>query len=134
MPRSTRPRPECRSQTHPPRARSGGALAFGRLARCWPRNVRRLAWTASGGRQPPLAFGGREMRGGDVPLLAGSLEHLRHIVPIDHVIDKGLEIVGPAVAIVDVIGMLPHVAPENGLRAVHQRAFAVRRLAHDDLA
>ena len=32
-----------------------------------------------------------------------------HIFPIDQVIDEGLEIVGAAIAVVDVVGMLPHV-------------------------
>src|ERR1700722_9461880 len=49
-------------------------------------------------------------------------------------IDPGLEIVGPAIAIVYVIGVLPHVDAEDRLRAVDKRVFAIRRLHHLNLA
>src|SRR5690606_2335934 len=45
-----------------------------------------------------------------------------------------LEIVGTAVAVIDVVGMLPHVAAEDRLRAVHEGVLAVRRLHDDELA
>ena len=49
-------------------------------------------------------------------------------------VDDGLQIVGSAVSIVDVIGMLPHVDAENGLAAVDERVLAVRGLGCLDLA
>src|SRR5258708_39782432 len=62
------------------------------------------------------------------------LEHLRHMVPVDQMLDERLEIVGPPVAIVDVVGVLPDVAAENGRRSVHQRILAIGRLHHGDRA
>ena len=49
-------------------------------------------------------------------------------------IEKGFEIIGPAVAIVDVVGVLPHIAAQDRRAAMHQRIFAVRRLGDDELA
>src|SRR5262245_42494802 len=60
--------------------------------------------------------------------------HLGDVFPIDQVIHPGLEVVGPPVAIVDVVGMLPHVAAEDRLAAVHQWILAVGRLGDGDLA
>jgi acetylornithine deacetylase/succinyl-diaminopimelate desuccinylase-like protein len=60
--------------------------------------------------------------------------HLRHIFPVHQVLDERLEIVRAAVAIVDVIGVLPHVAAEDRRAAVHQRAFAIGGLGDADLA
>src|ERR1700722_13214298 len=54
-------------------------------------------------------------------------EHLLDMLPIDEMLEERLEVVGPAVAIIDVVGVLPHVAAENGLRPMHERVFAVRR-------
>ena len=54
-------------------------------------------------------------------------EQLGDIFPIDEVIDPRLQIVGPAIAIVDVVGVLPHVDAEDRLRAVDERVLAVRR-------
>src|SRR6266536_4968434 len=49
-------------------------------------------------------------------------------------IDERLQIVRAAVAIVDVVGMLPDVAAEDRGGAMDQRAFAVRRLGDFELA
>ena len=38
-------------------------------------------------------------------------------VPVDEVVDDGLQIVGTAVAVVDVVGVLPDIDAENGLAA-----------------
>src|SRR5262249_48100045 len=59
---------------------------------------------------------------------------LGDVIPIDEMIDERLEVVGPPVAIVDVVGVLPHVAAEDRRRALHQWALAVRSLGDDDLA
>ena len=62
------------------------------------------------------------------------VEHLGHVLPVDQMIDKGLEVIRPAIAVIDVIGMLPNVTAEDRLRALHQRALAVRRFHDGDLA
>src|SRR6202049_2788507 len=59
---------------------------------------------------------------------------LRHILPVHQIIDEGLEVVRPAVAIVDVVGVLPYVAAEYRLGTMHQWILAIGRLHHDDLA
>src|ERR1035441_1137195 len=56
------------------------------------------------------------------------------VVPIDQVIEERLEVVRPSVAIIDVVGMFPYVAAEDGFGAVDQRVLPVRRLHNDDLA
>src|SRR6478752_1004733 len=65
---------------------------------------------------------------------SGLREQLLDIFPVHEILDERLEIVGTAVAIVDVIGVLPDVAAEDRGRAVHQRALAVRRLGDLELA
>src|SRR5262249_14889929 len=67
-------------------------------------------------------------------LLACVFVHLGDVVPVDEVLPERLQVVGPPVAIIDVIGMLPHVATEDRLAPVHQRVLAVGCLHHDDLA
>src|SRR5690606_6440632 len=54
--------------------------------------------------------------------------------PIHEVVDESLEILGAQVAIVDVVAVLPHVASEDGLRTLHERVFAVRRLQDLELS
>src|SRR3954471_403381 len=49
-------------------------------------------------------------------------------------IEKRLQVVRAAIAVVDIVGMLPDIAAENRRRAVNQRAFAVRRLGDFELA
>jgi hypothetical protein len=39
--------------------------------------------------------------------------------------DERLEVVGPSVAVIDVIGVLPDIAAENGLAALHEGVLAV---------
>ena len=56
------------------------------------------------------------------------------VFPIHQVIEERLEVVRPPVAIIDIVGMLPYVAAEDRLGAMHQRIFAVRRFRHGDLA
>src|SRR6266852_2942074 len=67
-------------------------------------------------------------------LFRRSLVHLGHVVPVHQVVEESLEVVGPPVAVVDVVRMLPDVAAEDRLGAMHQRVLAVRRLGDDDLA
>src|SRR5471030_2889931 len=61
-------------------------------------------------------------------------EHLFDMVPVDQVVEERLEIIGPPVAVVDVIGMFPHIAAENGRAAMNQRVFAVGGLGDGKLA
>ena len=49
-------------------------------------------------------------------------------------VEKRFEVIRPPVAIIDVVGVLPHVAAEDRLGAVHERVLAVRCLADNDLA
>src|SRR5512147_2058622 len=69
---------------------------------------------------------------------AMSLSQLREqrldVFPIDEVLDERLQVVGTAVAVVDVVGVLPDIAAEDRHAAMHQRAFAVRRLHDFELA
>src|SRR5215472_18285874 len=74
----------------------------------------------------------RESCGADATIAASAsldrlLVHLGDVIPVDQVLHERLEVIRPAVAIVDVVGVLPHVAAENRLGAVHQRVLAVRR-------
>src|ERR1700704_1975876 len=61
-------------------------------------------------------------------------EQLVDVFPVDQVIAERLQIVGTAVAVVDVVGVLPDVAAENRRRAMDQRALAVRGLGDFELA
>src|SRR5580692_8798486 len=66
--------------------------------------------------------------------ISGLLEQLVDIVPVDEIFEERLQVIRTAVAIVDVIGVLPDVAAEDRGRAVYQRALAVRRLGDFELA
>src|SRR2546429_2331802 len=61
-------------------------------------------------------------------------EQLVDIVPVDQIIAERLQIVGTAVAVIDVVGVLPDVAAEDRRGAMDQRAFAVRGLGDFELA
>lgn len=75
---------------------------------------------------PPLTF--------PVQSISGLLEQLVDIVPVDKIFEKRLQVIRTAVAVVDVIGVLPDVATEDRGRAVNQRVLAVRRLGYLQLA
>src|SRR5579862_9231882 len=68
------------------------------------------------------------------PLFHRRFVHLGNMVPIDQVVEERFEIIRAAIAIIDVVGMLPDIAAENRLAAVYERVLAVRRLHDDDLA
>src|SRR5205085_2682628 len=53
------------------------------------------------------------------------LEVLRRLVPV-HRIPPGLEVVGPAVLVLQVIGVLPHIDADHGLCAEPDRRVLVR--------
>src|SRR6201996_356361 len=65
---------------------------------------------------------------------SGLFEQLLDIFPVHEMVDKRLEIIGAAVAIVDVVGMLPDIAAEDRRRAMDQRAFTIRGLGDFQLA
>jgi hypothetical protein len=56
-------------------------------------------------------------------LFCGCLVAFRDIVPIHEIVDEGLEIVGPAIAVVYVISMLPDIDGQNRHRPLDQRIF-----------
>src|SRR5689334_12063280 len=60
--------------------------------------------------------------------------HLLNVLPVDEIFPERLQIIRPAVAIVDVIGVLPHVAAEDRGGTLHQWALAVWRLVDHELA
>src|SRR5690606_22871231 len=66
--------------------------------------------------------------------LARLLEQLVDVVPVDQIVDKGLEILRPGIPVVDVVAVLPDVDAEDRRAAVDQRVLAVRRLADLQLA
>src|SRR5579884_1284725 len=60
--------------------------------------------------------------------------HLFDVLPIDEMLPERLQVVRAAVAIVDIVRMLPDVAAKDGLAAVHQRVFAIGCLHNGNLA
>src|SRR5271165_3954917 len=92
--------------------------------------------TIAPSRPPPFKgeVGEQSEPGGDLPLFHGGIEHLGHVFPIDQMVHEGLEIVRPPVAVIDVVGVLPNIASQNWLTAVHQRVLTVGRLGDGDLA
>jgi hypothetical protein len=66
--------------------------------------------------------------------MVDGLKQLFDVGPVDEMLDESLEIVGPAVSVVDVVRVLAHIDPENWRCSVHERTFAVRRLANLELA
>src|SRR6516165_7176680 len=68
-------------------------------------------------------------------LMGGSrLVHLLDVFPVHQMIEERFDVIRPAVAVVDVVGMLPHVATQNRFGPVHERVLAVGGLHHGDLA
>src|SRR6476620_9337870 len=99
----------------------------------WHERAARLLAAGSDGasRNPPRDGEGchEHQRGQEGPNEPGSSLRLAvklgDVVPVDEAVDEGLEVVRPAVAIVDVVGMLPDVDAEDRRRAMHQRTLAV---------
>src|SRR5436190_18609605 len=59
---------------------------------------------------------------------------LRGEIPIDEVIEKGLDEIGPAVLEVEVVGVLPHIAGQERGLAFGQRVDRIRRPGNRELA
>src|SRR5690554_6717141 len=66
--------------------------------------------------------------------LARLLEQLVDVVPVDQIVDEGLEILRPGIAVVDVVAVLPDVDAEDRRAAVDQRVLAIGCLADLQLA
>src|SRR5690606_35559510 len=66
--------------------------------------------------------------------LARLLEQLVDVVPVDEIVDEGLEILRPGIPVVDVVAVLPDVDPEDRRAAVDQRVLAIGCLADLQLA
>src|SRR5271166_4099983 len=66
-------------------------------------------------------------------LLLGGVEALGHGVPVDHV-PPGLEVVGPAVLILQIVGMLPDVVAHDRMLPGGHRIVLVRRAGDLQLA
>src|SRR6266478_7284280 len=71
---------------------------------------------------------------GMTELASGFREQLVDILPVHQMIDKRLQIIRTAIAIIDVVGVLPDVDAEDRRGAVHQRVLAVGRLGDFELA
>src|SRR6202030_500085 len=54
-------------------------------------------------------------------------------VPVDHV-PPGFDIIGPAVLVIQVVGVLPNIDAENRCITVHERTVLVRRRDDFELA
>src|ERR1700752_1099573 len=65
---------------------------------------------------------------------SGLGEQLIDIVPVHEILDERLEIIGSAVAIIDVVGVLPDIEAEDRGCTMHQRALPIRRLGYLELA
>src|SRR6516162_4623961 len=61
-------------------------------------------------------------------------KQLVDIISVDEIFDKRLQIVRAAIAVVDVVGVLPDIAAEDRGRTMHQRIFTIGRLGDFQLA
>src|SRR6202041_1705398 len=61
-------------------------------------------------------------------------EKLVDIFPVHEMIDERLQIIRAAIAIIDVVGVLPDVDAEDRRGAMHQRIFTVGRLGDFELS
>src|SRR6266849_9381608 len=67
-------------------------------------------------------------------LRSGFREQLVDILPVHQVIDPRLQIIRTAIAIIDVVGVLPDVDAEDRGGAMDQRVLAIGRLGNLELA
>src|ERR1700730_18103466 len=76
----------------------------------------------------------RSIEPGMTESASGLREQLIDILPVHQMIDKCLQIIRAAIAIIDVIGVLPDVDAEDRRGAMHQRVFAIGGLGDFKLA
>ena len=73
----------------------------------------------------PSAPAGRRARAS-----ARLAQHGLDVLPVDEIVEPGLEVFRARVAIVDVVAVLPDVDAEDWRGSVHERIFAIGRLLH----
>ncbi len=56
-----------------------------------------------------------------------SAQRVGEQLPVDEVVEERVDVAGPGIAVVDVVGVLPDIACEHGVRAVLQRQIGVPR-------
>src|SRR5690606_38948977 len=56
------------------------------------------------------------------------------VIPVHKIIEPGFEIFRTRIAIVDVVGVLPHVDTEQRNAAMHQGVFPIRRFRYFQLS
>ena len=61
-------------------------------------------------------------------------EHLLDVIPVDQIVEPGLEVFWPEIAVVDVISVLPHVAAKQRPAALNQGVLAGGRIGDFGLA
>src|ERR1700726_343232 len=104
-----------------------GALFVEKLAGVGPSSSRPGPSPVSRGRLPRLWDRGRS------GLLPSPGEALFDCLPVDGV-PPGREVVGPAVLVLQIVGVLPDVHAEDRLLVLHQRAVLVRPAENLELA
>ena len=66
--------------------------------------------------------------------LRSGFVQLGHVFPVHQIVEPGFEIFRARIAVVDVIGVFPHIHTQQRRAAVHQRVFAIRGLGNGQLA
>src|SRR5215510_1936162 len=56
------------------------------------------------------------------------------MLPVHQMVEKCLEIIGSPIAVINIVGVLPNVAPKNWHCSVHEGIFTVWCFADDQLA
>src|SRR5262245_50140398 len=60
--------------------------------------------------------------------------HFLDMLPIDEIVEPGLEVLRASIAIVDIVAVVPDIAAKDRRSAVHERVLTVRRLHQNELA
>src|SRR5579875_81416 len=95
-----------------------------------PRSGTRLAQRKRERQALPLCPLPGSLPGKIVLVLLGLLETLVDLFPIHHV-PPGRKVLGAAIVVLQVVGVLPYVVAQNGIEALHEGAVLIRR--GDDL-
>ena len=93
-----------------------------------PRTIRRLCRADTG---PRIKSEGGIVVG---DLSRGFLEHQLDVVPVHQVVEPGFEVFRAGVAVVDVIGVFPHIDAQDRVAAMDQGRFAIGGLGDFELA
>ena len=92
--------------------------------------IKALTWLRLARLRVMSGAGVRGQRRGRRLLLEGLLQQL----PVDQVVEERVDVVRTGVAVVDVVGVLPHVARQHGVGAVLQRKVGVAGCRDGELA